>query len=71
MIYLLDLLGTLTFAIGGAYEEKNIFYFLSFINENLAIVISIIIILILREIVSKYGIYAKLIKSNTKLILAY
>lgn len=38
------------------------FYFLMFINFNLAITISMIVTLILREAISKYGIYRKMVK---------
>jgi uncharacterized membrane protein YeiH len=44
-----------------AFWGSSSFYFLNFYNENMAIIISIAITLILREIISKYGIYKKLI----------
>lgn len=48
-----------------AFWGASMFYFLNFINENLAIIISIAVTLILREIISKYGIYQKLIKKQS------
>lgn len=38
------------------------FYFLMFINFELAIIISMIVTLIFREVISRYGIYRKMIK---------
>ncbi len=38
------------------------FYFLMFVNIQLAVIISITLILVFREIISKYGIYRKLLK---------
>lgn len=42
------------------------FYFLMFLNFNLAIIISISVTLVFREIISKYGIYQLLQKNNSK-----
>jgi uncharacterized membrane protein YeiH len=41
------------------------FYLLMFVNVELAVLVSIMITLILREVVSKYGIYRKLVRKNT------
>lgn len=49
-------------AFWGAFS----FYFLMFIDIKLAILISMIITLVFREVVSRYGIYGKLVKKNTK-----
>lgn len=43
------------------------FYFLSFVNIEMATLISILITLVFREVVSGFGVYKKFIKKNTKL----
>ncbi|MFA6306250.1 MAG: trimeric intracellular cation channel family protein [Patescibacteria group bacterium] len=47
--------------VSSAFFGASIYYFLMFFNNNLAIFISIITTLVLREIVSEYGIYKKLV----------
>jgi uncharacterized membrane protein YeiH len=42
------------------------FYFLMFLNQYLAIMVSLLITLFMREIVSSYGSYKKVIKRNKK-----
>lgn len=49
-----------TAAFLGAFS----FYMLMFINTNLAIIVSIIVTLVFREIISDYGIYKKIIKKK-------
>lgn len=44
-----------------AFCGSSIFYFFMFMNIEIAIIISIISTIILREVVSKYGIYKKII----------
>jgi uncharacterized membrane protein YeiH len=53
--------------ISSAFWGAFVFYFLMFVNINLAIVVSMAIILILREAVSKYGIYNKYVRKHTVL----
>lgn len=50
--------------VSAAFWGALSFYLLKNINESFAILVSFAITLILREVVSKYGIYNRLIKNN-------
>ncbi|MDA3815283.1 MAG: trimeric intracellular cation channel family protein [Patescibacteria group bacterium] len=50
--------------VSSAFWGAAIFYFISFIDKSLAIIISMAITLILREIVSNYGLYKRVILKN-------
>lgn len=47
-----------------AFWGATVFYILMFVNEALALYISLITILVFREIISKYGIYKKILRCN-------
>ena len=47
-----------------AFWGSMIFYTLSFVNVNLAMIVSFITTLYLREVVSGFGLYNKVIKNN-------
>lgn len=47
-----------------AFAGSFVFYCLMFIDLNIAMIVSILTTLILREVISKYGIYQKVLKKN-------
>jgi uncharacterized membrane protein YeiH len=64
------------FKHGSTYIEASfagalVFYVLIFININLAIFVSILITLVMREIISPYGIYKKVLKNKIPNLKTY